>query len=76
MLRDAGWPVACGLVTGLAGAYYATRVIQALLYEVTPRDLATFVSVPIVMAAVAIAAAWIPARRAARVDPVAALRAE
>jgi ABC-type antimicrobial peptide transport system permease subunit len=76
IVRDAGWPVACGLAAGLAGAFYATRVIQALLYEVAPRDLMTFVSVPIVMAVVAMVAAWIPARRAARVNPVAALRAE
>lgn len=76
ILRDAAWPVGIGVVLGLGGAYYATRAIESFLYEVPPRDPATFAAVALVMGLVALLAAWIPARRAATIDPVVALRAE
>ena len=76
IVRDAIWPVAIGLALGLAGAYYGTRVIASFLYETTPHDPATLAAVVVVLGVAAVLAAWLPARRAATVDPVLALRAE
>ncbi len=76
MVGDAAWPMIVGIAVGLAGAYYATRLIESYLFETTPHDPITFAAVALFMATTAIVAAWIPARRAARVDPVHALRAE
>jgi putative ABC transport system permease protein len=76
MIRDAVWPVALGLVAGLAGTYYATRLIASFLFQTTPHDPMTLVAVVAVLGAAACLAAWLPARRAASVDPVTALRAD
>jgi predicted permease len=76
MVRDAAWPVFIGLSAGMAGAYFATRVIASFLFDTTPHDPATFAAVAVLMGGAALAAAWVPARRAAQVDPVIALRAE
>jgi ABC-type antimicrobial peptide transport system permease subunit len=65
-----------GLLLGLAGALAVTRSLEALLFGVTPLDLTTFVAVPLGFAAVAALASYVPARRALRVDPAIALRAE
>jgi len=66
--------VGAGLVTGLVVAAALTRFIRSMLYEIQPGDPTTFVGVSLVLAAIAIVAALLPARRAARVDPVIALR--
>jgi putative ABC transport system permease protein len=76
MIADAAWPMLLGICAGLAGAYFATRLIESFLYDTTPHDVPTFAAVALFMAITALVAAWIPARRAAGVDPVAALRAE
>jgi putative ABC transport system permease protein len=76
MIGDAAWPVAFGLVAGLAGSYYATRLISSFLFETRPYDPATLAAASGLLAAAACLAAWLPARRAARVDPVSALRAD
>jgi ABC-type antimicrobial peptide transport system permease subunit len=76
ILRDAVQPVMLGLVVGLLGAYYASRVVETFLFETTPHDPLTFVGVSAVVVLNAVFAAWIPARRAAKVDPVVALRVE
>jgi predicted permease len=76
MIRDAAWPVAFGLLAGLAGTYYATRLITSFLFQTEPYDPATLVGVVMVLGVAAGLAAWLPARRAAAVDPVLALRAE
>jgi predicted permease len=76
MIRDAAWPVAFGLVSGLAGTYYATRLITSFLFQTEPYDPVTLVGVVMVLGVAAALAAWLPARRAAAVDPVLALRAE
>jgi predicted permease len=76
IVRDAGWPVLVGVAGGLGAAFYASRVVQSFLFETTPHDPVTFAVVAALMAITALAAAWLPARRAARVDPVAVLRVE
>ena len=65
-----------GLGVGLGGTYYATRVITSFLFQTTPHDPATLASVVVLLGVAACVAAWIPARRAASVDPVTALRSE
>jgi len=65
-----------GLVIGLAGGLAGARLIQSLLYGVHPTDVATFLVVSVLLAAVALVASYVPARRASRVDPIIALRFE
>jgi ABC-type antimicrobial peptide transport system permease subunit len=69
-------PVAAGLLLGLGGAAVASRVLQSLLYGVAATDTATYLAVAGFLAVVATAASYLPARRAARADPMTALRAE
>jgi putative ABC transport system permease protein len=68
--------IVIGIVLGLAGAGAATRALASLLYGVGATDPATFLGVPLALAAVGLAACYIPARRAAKVDPAAVLRCE
>jgi predicted permease len=65
-----------GVALGTMGSYALTRVLRSLLYGVSARDPLTFVGVAVLLCAVALLASWIPARRAARVDPLAAMRAD
>ncbi|HEV8263565.1 MAG TPA: ABC transporter permease [Gemmatimonadales bacterium] len=65
-----------GVLLGLAGALALTRLIGAFLYEVRPTDLTTILAVTALLVCVALTAAWLPARRATRVDPMVALRYE
>jgi putative ABC transport system permease protein len=67
---------AAGAAIGLAGAWLLTRAMNALLFGVTATDPLTFAIVPAVLASVALVASYVPARRAMRLDPVRALRAE
>ncbi|HYL10549.1 MAG TPA: ABC transporter permease [Candidatus Acidoferrales bacterium] len=67
---------AIGLVLGVAGALAVTRFLASLLFQVRALDSTIFVAVPAVLCAVALLAAWVPAQRAARIDPVVALRYE
>jgi ABC-type antimicrobial peptide transport system permease subunit len=67
---------AAGCVIGLAGAVALSRILHSFLFEVSALDPITFTLVPLLMAVVAIIASWIPARRAAVVDPMEALRAD
>ncbi|MGH7475306.1 MAG: ABC transporter permease [Longimicrobiales bacterium] len=68
--------VAIGLGVGLAVALLATRAMAGMLYGVAPNDPVTFVVAPLLFAAAALGASWLPARRAARVDPARTLQAE
>ena len=63
-----------GVALGVAGALATTRVLSSLLFEIRPDDPATFISVAVLLAAVAIVAGMMPARRASRVDPLVALK--
>jgi predicted permease len=76
VLRLGAVQLGAGLGLGLAGALAGTRLLRRALFEVQPLDPLVFAVVPLVFAAVGVAACLIPARRAARVDPVIALRAE
>ena len=68
--------VVAGVIVGLAGAAGVTRVLQTFLFGVTPTDPLAFTIVTLLLMAVGLMAAWLPARRATRIDPCAALRAE
>jgi putative ABC transport system permease protein len=76
VLRDGGTLTAIGVALGIAGALAASRVLAGFLFGVTPTDPAVFVAVPAVLGLVALGACVVPARRAARVDPVTALRSD
>ena len=76
ILRDAARLAAIGLVTGLVAAVAAGRLAGALLYGVSAFDAPTFITVVVVLALVTLVAAWVPARRALRVDPLSSMRQE
>lgn len=76
VLRQGLVYVAIGLALGLAGAFAATRLLASILFEVKPTDPATYAAVAALLAVVALAASYFPARRAAKVDPLVALRQE
>ena len=75
ILSEGGVLLAIGLVLGVAGAFLAARLIQGLLFGVAPYDPTTFIGVAILMAAIGIGACWLPALRAARIDPAITMRA-
>ncbi len=68
--------VGIGLAAGVLVAAAATRSLAALLYQIPPADPATFVAVPLILAAAGLAAAWVPAAHASRVDPATTLRSD
>lgn len=74
ILREGGLLLALGLALGVAGAWFGVRLLRGLLYGVEPHDPATFVAVAVTMASIGLAACWVPALRAARVDPAITMR--
>jgi predicted permease len=76
VVREGMSLVAVGLAIGFAAGLYLSKWIGSFLFDVSPRDATTFAVVPVVLAAVALLACYLPARRALRVDPLVALRTE
>ena len=66
----------CGTIIGLAGAFALSQLLKSFLFGVTQHDPVVLVATPLVLVSVALTAMWVPARRASRVDPAAALRSE
>ena len=76
MLGAAGLFFMSGIVLGLAGAYALVRYLEKMLFQIKPQDAVTFAAVAAVLLFVALLASYVPARRAASIDPVRALRQE
>ena len=76
MVRQASLVIGIGVVIGVAAAVGLSRVMQSILYEVDPLDPVTFVGVTVTLIGIALIAAYLPARRASRIDPARALREE
>jgi putative ABC transport system permease protein len=76
IVRDGLKLVVSGVLVGLVGAFMLSRLLTTLLFGVTPTDAVTYATVALILVGVALAACYIPARRAAKVDPLVALRFE
>jgi ABC-type antimicrobial peptide transport system permease subunit len=76
IFRQGLWKTGVGLVIGIGGALYLSRYLGSLLFEVKPTDPLVFAAVSASLLAVGLLASWLPARRAANIDPVIALRCE
>lgn len=74
VLRRVGGLLAAGFTLGLAGSLWASRIVEALLFDLGPRDPVTFAGAATVLLAVGVMAAWVPAHRAATLDPSTVLR--
>jgi putative ABC transport system permease protein len=76
VLGESAWLTAIGIALGVPEAWWASRFAASFLYELSAADPATYVGLALVLAGIALGAAWIPARRAASGDPMVALRYE
>ena len=74
VLRQALWPVIAGIVVGAVGSYWTNRLLSDSLFQVTPGDPAVLAAIAGVLFLVGVVASWLPARRAASIDPLIALR--
>jgi ABC-type antimicrobial peptide transport system permease subunit len=75
-VRQGGVVALAGSAVGLGAALAGSRVIESLLYEVSPRDPVVLATTMVALMAIALTACWLPARRASRVSPLQAIRAE
>jgi len=75
ILGEGGVLLAAGLALGVGGGFAAAGVMRGLLFGVAPHDPATFLGVAALMALIGVVACWVPALRAARIDPAIAMRA-
>jgi putative ABC transport system permease protein len=76
VMRDGALVMAGGMIVGIAGALALTRLLRSMLFHVSPTDCATYMAVIAIFAVVALAACYVPSRRAMKVDPLVALRNE
>ncbi|MFA5057522.1 MAG: FtsX-like permease family protein, partial [Opitutaceae bacterium] len=76
ILRQGLWKTCLGVVAGLVGAVALSHLMASLLFAVKPTDPFIYAAVSLLLLMVAALASWLPARRAAKIDPVIALRAE
>ena len=76
VLAEASWLTAAGILCGVGLALALTRLVSSVLYGISPTDPWTFLTLPVVLAAVGLAAAWLPAWPAGRVDPKVVLQEE
>lgn len=76
VIRDGMFMVGSGMVVGIGGALVLTRFVRNLLFQVTLTDPTTYSVVAVILVAVTLAACYVPARRAMKVDPMVALRYE
>jgi putative ABC transport system permease protein len=76
IMGQSAWKIAVGSVLGLVSAVMLSRYIADLLYELSPTDPWAYASVSLLLVAVALLASYLPARRAAAIDPIRALRTE
>jgi ABC-type antimicrobial peptide transport system permease subunit len=75
VVQRSAWPTVAGIVAGAFAAVLLSRLMSSMLFEVRPADPATFGGAALLLGAVALVASWLPARRAARIEPTQALRA-
>ncbi len=74
VFQRVGVVIAAGLALGLMGSFWAARFVEVLLFDLEARDPVTFAVAAVVLVAVGVLAAWMPAHRAARLDPATVLR--
>jgi ABC-type antimicrobial peptide transport system permease subunit len=76
VMSESAWLTCIGVILGVPAALWASRFVGSLLYGLRPDDAGTYAVFGVVLAAITLSAAWIPAQRASRVDPMVALRDE
>jgi ABC-type antimicrobial peptide transport system permease subunit len=76
ILRQGLWKTGLGVAIGLVGALMLSRFLTSLLFDVKPTDPLAYIVVSLLLLGVAVLASYLPARRAARIDPIIALRSE
>ncbi len=75
-MRQALWAIGAGAIVGVAGALWLARVMGSVVYDAGTGDALVFIAVPFLLSCVAAVAAYVPARRASRIDPLVALRGQ